>query len=185
VLSKHGLVETLVWNKRTGNIIGGHQRVAAMDALEGSNNYLLDVAQVDVDEKVEKELNIALNNPESQGEWDIEKLEAMFKVDKLDFEATGFDTADIYQMFGESPLVAQPQVIQELAEQYRKLRQKHQELAKGIGGRDDPNFYLVVVFPSGDDRKSLTDALGLPDNRFVDGRYLTSRLAATVPQESA
>jgi hypothetical protein len=30
-LKKHGLVETLVWNERTGNLVSGHQRIQIMD----------------------------------------------------------------------------------------------------------------------------------------------------------
>ena len=36
VLMKIGLVEPIVWNKRTKNIVGGHQRISILDSLEGS-----------------------------------------------------------------------------------------------------------------------------------------------------
>src|SRR5690606_22852641 len=35
LIKKHGIVETLVWNIRTGNLVGGHQRLNILDALEG------------------------------------------------------------------------------------------------------------------------------------------------------
>lgn len=55
-LESHGLVETIVWNRRTGNIVGGHQRIEQLDALEKSQNYMLTVAEVDVDDAEEKSL---------------------------------------------------------------------------------------------------------------------------------
>src|SRR5688572_26248431 len=57
-----GLVMTLVWNRRTGNLVGGHQRISILDELEKSQNYLLTVSAIDVDDKQEKELNLFLNN---------------------------------------------------------------------------------------------------------------------------
>lgn len=176
ILAKHGLVESLVWNKRTNNVVGGHQRISCLDALEGTDNYLLDVCQIDVDEKTEKELNIALNNQAAMGEFDLGKLESMYRDNNLDFESTGFDAADVYKLFGDSPLHAQPESVAKLAEQYRELRAKHEALAKELGSRDDPNFYVVAVFQSWEHRKQFLDALGLEDNRFVDGRFLTAKL---------
>lgn len=35
-IAKHGLVAALTWNKRTGNLVGGHQRLEQLDALEKS-----------------------------------------------------------------------------------------------------------------------------------------------------
>jgi hypothetical protein len=53
-LKKHGLVAPLTFNKRTGNMVGGHQRLDQLDALAGTANYELDVAVIDVDEVREK-----------------------------------------------------------------------------------------------------------------------------------
>ena len=52
-LKKHGLVSTLTWNKRTGNLVGGHQRLEQLDALEKNKDYSLDVCVIDVDEAEE------------------------------------------------------------------------------------------------------------------------------------
>ena len=32
-LQENGLVSAITWNKRTGNIVGGHQRIEQLDAL--------------------------------------------------------------------------------------------------------------------------------------------------------
>src|SRR5256885_6856821 len=76
-IQKHGLVQPHVWNERTGNIVAGHQRLALQDSLMGRQDYDVTVAAIDVDDVRERELNILLNNPEAQGEWDLEKLEQM------------------------------------------------------------------------------------------------------------
>lgn len=76
-LKKHGLVEAIVWNRRTGNLVGGHQRLEALDTLEKNQDYSLDVCVVDVDQREEAVLNVQLNNPSLQGDWDLNRLEEM------------------------------------------------------------------------------------------------------------
>lgn len=94
-LKKHGLVEALVWNKRTGNLVGGHQRLEQLDALENSKDYDLTVCVVDVDEKEEATLNVQLNNPSMQGEWDLDKLANLTEDFDLDLsDDLGFTDSD-------------------------------------------------------------------------------------------
>jgi ParB-like chromosome segregation protein Spo0J len=80
-LEKFGLVEPLIWNKRTGNLVGGHQRLTALDTLDahdgGTGDFSLDMSVVDVTEKREKALNVVLNNPTLQGDYDLGALRAL------------------------------------------------------------------------------------------------------------
>lgn len=105
-LKTHGLVNALVWNKRTGNLIGGHQRISQLDALEAESggNYLLDVDAVDVDEKTERALNILLNNPTVQGQFDLAKLEDLMghlHAQGYDVHKTGFGVSDMQTLFSD------------------------------------------------------------------------------------
>ena len=61
-LEKVGLIQPITWNRITGNIVSGHQRVALLDSLHKSKKYSLSVAVVEMDEKTEKEQNIFMNN---------------------------------------------------------------------------------------------------------------------------
>lgn len=70
-LKTHGLVDTLIFNKQTGNLVGGHQRLAQLDSLENGTDYALTVSVIDVPLKKEKEINLMLNNPNAQGEYDF------------------------------------------------------------------------------------------------------------------
>ena len=172
IIKGKGLVEPLVWNKRSSNLVGGHQRLSILDALEGNQNYLLHVSQVDLDDKEEKELNVALNNPQAQGDWDMSKLEIMIKEDKIGIAESGFDMGGIFQLFGDTPLIEQPEALQAIADQLRATKEKMGEVQEQNRGRDDSNYYLIVVFADHGSRKAFTDSLGLDDNRFVDGREL-------------
>jgi hypothetical protein len=69
-----GLVETLVYNKQTKNLISGHQRISQIDELEGKQDYYLDLAVIDVPIEIEVKINVLLNQKSIQGEWDKETL---------------------------------------------------------------------------------------------------------------
>jgi hypothetical protein len=174
-IKKIGLVCTLTWNRRTGNLISGHQRLAALDALEGSQDYKLTVSAVDLDPKAEQEQNVFMNNPLTHGDWDIEKLEAMF-AGGMEADGAGFDAADVYQLFGDSPAI-KSELMTDLAETIRAVGERVEKISKKIGEtRDSPHFYTVVVFDSWESRKRLTDKLGVGDNRFIDARLLLAAM---------
>lgn len=100
-IERMGLVDAPVWNRRTGNLVGGHQRVAAIDSLEKTQDYELDVQVIDVTPKRERELNIALNNPALAGEYDIDLLGPMLKDGEFGIKAedVGFDAYDLETLF--------------------------------------------------------------------------------------
>lgn len=72
-LAEFGVVQPVVWNKRTKHIVGGHQRVRA---LKAKGETEVPVVVVDLDEKREKALNVSLNNPKIEGEF-TDDLEAL------------------------------------------------------------------------------------------------------------
>lgn len=117
VLDKHGLVEGLVWNKRTGNLVGGHQRLEWWDSKfpapadpKALRKHLVPVAQVDISLEQEKALNIALNNRSAQGEFDDAKLTALLREigDLAQSGAAGFDSDEIDALLEEAASVLRP-----------------------------------------------------------------------------
>ena len=54
-IKRVGLLDTIVVNKNTMNIVSGHQRVSILDSLERNKDYSLTVSMVDLSEKEEKE----------------------------------------------------------------------------------------------------------------------------------
>lgn len=65
-VERFGLVEPIVWNKRSGNVVGGHQR---LKVLQGLGETETQVVVVDLDDTEEKALNVALNNPAIAGDF--------------------------------------------------------------------------------------------------------------------
>lgn len=74
-----GVLVPIVWNKRSGNIVGGHQRYRH---LVESGEKETDVVVVDIDDQDEAALNITLNNPYIRGEFtpDVMRLLALSEV---------------------------------------------------------------------------------------------------------
>lgn len=81
-LRRHGLLGMVVWNQRTGHLVGGHQR---LKVLKSEGKTAVPAIVIDVDEKDENEKAIALNF--AVGLWDVYKLAAQ----KQDLEAQGAD----------------------------------------------------------------------------------------------
>jgi len=92
-LAEFDLVEPLIWNKRTGNLVGGHQR---LKILQERGDTEVEVSVVDLPDKKEKALNLALNK--ISGEWDFPKLKDLLEeldTGDFDIEITGFDDKEI------------------------------------------------------------------------------------------
>jgi len=95
-IEEFDLVEPLVWNERTGNLVGGHQRLKVLMA-QGENE--VDVSVVNLPLVKEKALNIALNKV--NGEWENNLLkDLLFEIDNSDFDIgiTGFSKEEIKNM---------------------------------------------------------------------------------------
>jgi DNA modification methylase len=98
-IDRWGFVEPVIVNKRTGLIVGGHQRTKA--ALELAVEEI-PVTYVDLDDDAEKALNIALNK--ISGEWDEDKLtELLADLEKggQDLEDLGFDASELDDLLDE------------------------------------------------------------------------------------
>ena len=63
-IEEFGYVEPVIWNQKTGNVVGGHQRLKVLLDLGQTE---IDCVVVDLDPQREKALNLALNK--IQGEY--------------------------------------------------------------------------------------------------------------------
>jgi len=99
-IEQFGYVEPVIWNKATGRVVGGHQRLKVLMDMGITE---VDCVVVDMPEDKEKALNIALNK--ISGEWDKDKLSLLIAdLQGVDFDVslTGFDPAEIDDLFKDS-----------------------------------------------------------------------------------
>jgi hypothetical protein len=165
-IRKHGLVSALTWNRRTGNLVGGHQRLEQLDALEKSEDYDLTVCVVDVDEREEAALNVQLNNPSMQGDWDLDKLAQVSEDFDLSMtDDLGFTQNDVDFMFDGDERFSQLFDTPEANDTKDKIDEIKRARAQGVDNlkeKNSINWYAVVVFADEKDRDAFFKEISVP-----------------------
>jgi DNA modification methylase len=90
-IRRFGLVQPIVWNRRTQRVVGGHQRIGALKELGKTQAQ---VVMVDLPESEEKALNLTLNNPAITGEFtdDLQAILAeLAQLPELEFTELRLD----------------------------------------------------------------------------------------------
>lgn len=128
-IEEFGYVEPVVWNRTTGNIIGGHQR---LKVLADKGYTEVEVVELELTEQEEKILNIALNK--ISGRWDNEKL--IVVLDELreqeEMELTGFEDWE----------------LEALKVTYDHIEDLLQEDFSDTGKEERDNFTMTFTLPA-------------------------------------
>ena len=165
-IKENGLVSALTWNRRTGNLVGGHQRLAQLDALEKADDYELTVCVIDVDEKQEAKLNVQLNNPSMQGEWDIGKLYEMTESFDLTMDDMGFSEVDAALLFdGDerfTDLFETPEVTQE-KDKLKDIKAARKTMTKDYREEGRTDYMVMVVFKDANERADFMRRIHVPN----------------------
>lgn len=172
-LRKHGLVQPIIWNKRTGNIVGGHQRVKQLDALEHSENYELTVAVIDVDEREEAEINVQLNNTSMQGEWDLDMLADLAVEYDLSFDDMGFSDTDVDIIFDGDDRFTElfdTDEAQTVKGKLKSIKEDRSQMNQRLSEENGINWYAVVIFGSEEEREAFFKRIHVP----VYEQYITA-----------
>lgn len=114
-------IEPLVWNKQTGNLVGGHQR---LKILRERGDTEVQVSIVDLTPEREKLLNLALNKV--QGDWDEAKLTAVLtglnELPALDISLSGFDVEELKPLLASGEPEIEQDEVPEVQEEVRTKR---------------------------------------------------------------
>lgn len=165
-LKKHGLVQPIIWNKRTGNIVGGHQRVSQLDTLERSENYDLTVAVIDVDEREEAEINIQLNNTSMQGEWDMDMLANLAIEYDFTFDDMGFSDTDIDILFDGDERFTElfdTEETQQVKGVLKDIKEDRQQMRERLKGENSIDWYAMIVFADEEEKRDFFRRIHVPD----------------------
>ena len=172
-IRENGLVSALTWNKRTGNLVGGHQRLEQLDAIEKSKDYELTVCVIDVDERQEAKLNVQLNNPSMQGEWDLDKLANLTEEFGLGLADLGFSQQDAEFLFDGDDRFTDLYDTPEAECEKDKLREIKEARSAGMDRlkeKNDADFYAVIVFANSEERREFFKKIHVPETEF----YITA-----------
>ena len=99
-IEQFGYVEPVIWNKTTGRVVGGHQR---LKVLIDMGIIEVECVVVEMDESKEKALNVALNK--ISGDWATDKLALLIadlQGEDFDVSLTGFEPAEIDALFKDT-----------------------------------------------------------------------------------
>ena len=130
-IKEFGYIEPIIWNERTGNVVGGHQRLKVL-LEEGAED--IEAVVVDLDEKDEKILNVLLNKV--KGRWGIGKLADLLQDldDAGAMELTGFEDWE----------------LQSLLMQYDHIKDLMEEDFSGYDdGKERSTFTMTFSLPAG------------------------------------
>lgn len=172
-LQKHGLVSAITWNKRTGNLVGGHQRLEQLDALEKNKDYSLDVCVIDVDEAEEAVLNVQLNNPSMQGDWELDKLALITEEYGVSFEDMGFTQLDVDFMYDGDERFSElyeTEEKKELTNELEKVKEARSKSKERYAENANINWYSVIVFENEEAKKAFHKLINVPHTEI----YITA-----------
>lgn len=102
-LERFGNVQPIIARRRDGRIVGGHQRYA-IERERGSARVPV-VFLDDINDRELRALNLLLNNPEAQGDWDLERLTPLLtdlQAHGIDLALTGFGEETLTQLLDAS-----------------------------------------------------------------------------------
>lgn len=184
-IKRVGLLDTIVVNKRTMNIVSGHQRVAILDSLERTKDYKLTVSLVDLSEKEEIEQNLFFNNSKAQGEYDPFLLAELFEYNDLNIDATGFDLPDLGVLGVEVDLqvgdAGEDPEEKELLQLNGQIYDQSRELRKAISGytkdenKGDNSVFVVLTFSSEQNKADFLKQLGFhAEDKYLKGEVVHS-----------
>lgn len=187
-IKTYGIVGGLVWNRQTKNLVSGHQKIDILDELNKypENDYLVKVEVIEVDPKTEKELNVFLNNPNSQGTWDFDKLREL--IPDIDYKNAGLSDEDlsligidftmqtetevnIANQFNE--MLAPVQLQKEIDKQHVKEVKKQVKEASENAAKDMES-YVMINFDTAEAKESFMLRFGYnPIDKVIKGELFS------------
>lgn len=180
-----GLIQPLIWNRRTGVLVSGHQRLSLLDEMErytpgGARSYTLEVAAVDLDERQERRMNVFLNNQSAMGEFDLEALNDMRLEFDIDAGDLGFSAADIEVLL--FPVEIPPE-LDDTAEASRAkntlaaIKEERKAAKENLAEEQSIGYYFTVVCRTVDEKERLLESLGVPGyEEYVRGDLISARI---------
>lgn len=191
-IKKYGMLQPIIVNKTTGNVVAGNQRLQILDELHKEENYKITVAEIECSAEDEVKLNIFLNNQSASGEYDTDMLHSIFEEFKdIDpIKDAGFDKIDLEFMFDgidfensaffntESHKEAKTE-IDKIAnsDKLREYKKKTRENIKngGVLTRmiEKEDCHVIFVFNSNEDKRRFNKAIKVDEKeKFLSYKKL-------------
>lgn len=189
-IKRIGIIGGLIWNKTTGNLLAGHQRISILDELNRydsseKTDYLIRLDIVELDAKTEIEQNIFLNSRSVQGEYDNEMLGSL--LSDIDYDLAGLDEMDLNMIAAESPAFdfgSNEETKAEIKEMERPYEERKQimkdmkaQQKEAIANKFQGDPYFTLSFDSVDNKAEFLERFGFdPSSKFIKGEILGDKI---------
>lgn len=195
-LSRIGLLEPPIYNLPTKYLIGGHQRLAILDSLEGHQDYRLTVAVTHLSDADAKAQMIFLNNPLAQGWWDLDRLAALLADPSVSADEAGLEPFDLQMLLSDeqlaqlsqgttvnaAALAEPPSPVAEAMSRLDEIKAARQRGKQRMAERNDADFLVTVVFPNRTEKEAFLRRLNHdPWDRTIPAEDLLTWLASAAP----
>lgn len=185
---KVGFLGGIQWNSVTGNLIGGHKRLEALDLVYGydgspEKDYEVKVERIELDIKTEKEQNIFLNNRRVQGETDFELMAEL--IQDIDVENAALDEYDIdlieslvpdFKFASNDDIKAEINEMKANAQKSESEKKEHVKNMKKLMNENTAQnqraSHFIVTFKSYNEKAEFLESCGING----DDVYLTSKV---------
>lgn len=198
-MKKMLLKEPLIWNKKTGHLVGGHQRIRILDEewnkKHEGEDYKLTVAKVDIDLKEEIELNIALNNPRIMGRYSFDKMHDLLTSDfypEIDYDVACIKDEDLISFGIASDLTnLENESVADIINNFEEIKQKEkssisEEVQKQNTDQvkkikkdtkaNELDTYVTISFTNQDDKRSFMRRIGEDQKSvFIKGEIFVKK----------
>ncbi len=175
--NKVGFLGGIIWNKTTGNLVGGHKRMETLDLIynyDGTKekDYDIKVEMVEFDLKTEQEQNIYLNNKKQQGETDFELMSKLIEV--IDIDSAGLDIQDIEIIealvpdfeFGKKDDIQND--ISELNKESNKkaIKELKKNIKNNVGGSQMATHF-TITFKTYEEKAEFLESIGINGDETI------------------
>ncbi|WP_343566312.1 ParB N-terminal domain-containing protein [Sphingobacterium sp.] len=180
-IKRMGVMGGIVWNKRSGRLVGGHQKLMILDELQKydretkENDYTIRVEAVDLSDQEEIEQNIFLNNKNAQGEFDNDILSTL--LNDIEVKNTGLDDFDLNLLGFELPSFeideVEPEALEEIKPKSKKEKKedikakKEASTEKAVNTAREGNTYVMLSFNDYQGKEEFMKRFDLDSNANV------------------
>jgi hypothetical protein len=180
-IKRMGVMGGIVWNKRSGRLVGGHQKLMILDELQkydretNENDYTIRVEAVDLTDQEEIEQNIFLNNKNAQGEFDNDILSTL--LNDIEVKNTGLDDFDLNLLGFELPSFeideVEPEPLEEIKPKSKEEKKedikakKEASTEKAVNTAREGNTYVMLSFNDYQGKEEFMKRFDLDSNANV------------------
>ena len=153
-LKSLGLLYPLVWNRTTGNLVCGHQRISIIDELMGTDNYELTMSVVELSEKEEVKANVKENNHNLRGDYDSEKILNLFSQGFLPDEL-GFTINDLNIMeidVNVDFFTAETKQTEKDVDKIKEMKEARKKYKEEVSKEFAADNFLCIIFKDAEEK---------------------------------